>query len=315
MVRELESRFRVVQIHQTFAAAFSHRRQKPGESPEDYTAKLKKLYSKAHGRRDPDTREEDLLGRFFDGLQDEVRTQVEYVKEPKTINEAMDTVVGYMEASKSITMQTDRRQRSGARMVAPQEDPDEDEDTERLPAKITRLGASKQVNQNKNNSQNEATKSNARADANSVKPCVAELQKLREELASRNNTVLQKLEHLEKTEMMIRQDIRKKDQALQQRLGQLESNQQQQPRRQTSKTQARPGQARNFAPAQPQRNNNGSHSCYHCGQTGHFICDCPMMVMGQFQVSTQSGMPVQGEGCPPAPPHQPHHTSSHCLLN
>ena len=161
LVRELESRFRVVQIHQTFAAAFSHRRQKPGESPEDYTAKLKKLYSKAHGRRDPDTREEDLLGRFFDGLQDEkVLTQVEYVKEPKTINEAVDTVVGYMKASKSITMQTDRRQRSGARMVAPQEDPDEDEDedTERLPAKITRLGASKQVNQNKNNSQNEAIK-------------------------------------------------------------------------------------------------------------------------------------------------------------
>ena len=35
LVRELESRFRVVQTHQTFAAAFSHRNQKPGESPED----------------------------------------------------------------------------------------------------------------------------------------------------------------------------------------------------------------------------------------------------------------------------------------
>ena len=57
-----------------------------------------------------------------------MRTQVEYVKEPKTIDEAVDAVVSYMEASKSITMQTDRRQRSGARMVAPQEDPDEDEE-------------------------------------------------------------------------------------------------------------------------------------------------------------------------------------------
>ena len=164
LVKELESRFRVVQTHRTFAAAFSHRNQKPGESPEDYAAELKKLYSEAHSRRDPDTREEDLLRRFFDGLQDEkVRTQVEYVKEPKTIDEAVDAVVGYMEASKSITMQTDRRQRSGARMVAPQEDPDEDEeeDPKRLPARITRLGASKQVNQNKNNSQNVASKSNA----------------------------------------------------------------------------------------------------------------------------------------------------------
>ena len=81
LVKELESRFRVVQTHRTFAAAFSHRNQKPGESPEEYAAELKKLYSMAHARRDPDTREEDLLRRFFDGLQDEkVRTQVEYVK-------------------------------------------------------------------------------------------------------------------------------------------------------------------------------------------------------------------------------------------
>ena len=61
LVRGLESRFQVVQTHRTFAATFSHRNQKPGESPEEYAAELKKLYGKAHTRHDPDTREEELL--------------------------------------------------------------------------------------------------------------------------------------------------------------------------------------------------------------------------------------------------------------
>ena len=133
-----------MQTHRTFAAAFSHRGQKPGE----YAAELKKLYSKAHARRDPETTEEDLLRRFFDGLlDDKVRTQVEYVKEPKSIDEAVD---GFMEANKSINSQTgDRRQWSArsTRMVAPQ-DEDEDEDSKHLSARVTHQSASKQVHQN-----------------------------------------------------------------------------------------------------------------------------------------------------------------------
>ena len=46
-------------------------------------AELKRIYDKAHPRRDHHTREEYLLRRFMDGLNDEkTLTQVEYVKGP-----------------------------------------------------------------------------------------------------------------------------------------------------------------------------------------------------------------------------------------
>ena len=52
----------------------------------------------AHSNRDENTRQEDLLWRFFDGLYDQkARFQVEYVKEPRDIDEAVYQVIDFQE--------------------------------------------------------------------------------------------------------------------------------------------------------------------------------------------------------------------------
>ena len=56
------------------------------------------MYDKAHSNRDENTRQEDLLWRFFDGLYNQkARFQVEYVKEPRDIDEAVYQVVDFQE--------------------------------------------------------------------------------------------------------------------------------------------------------------------------------------------------------------------------
>lgn len=102
LVRELKNRFRKVESSRTlYMAQFSNRNQRPGESIEDYAAELKRLYDKAHANRDPDTRCEDLLRCFLDGILDEgAHFQVEYIKEPEEIDEAVYEVVNFLETRK-----------------------------------------------------------------------------------------------------------------------------------------------------------------------------------------------------------------------
>ena len=98
LIFELNSRFSVVETKKTYAAQFSKRNQKVGETTEEYAAELKRLYDRAYAHRDSGTRQEDLLRRFLDGLYDDkARFQVEYVKEPKTIDEAVFFVVDFEE--------------------------------------------------------------------------------------------------------------------------------------------------------------------------------------------------------------------------
>ena len=153
LVRELESRFRKVETHKTFAVALSNRNQKSGETVEEYAGELKKLYSKAHPHCDGRTRQDDLLRRFFDGLIDEkTQVQVEYVKDPKNIDEAVEAVVAYMEACKPASSGLDRRQRPSrsVQMVAPAPDEDTEEGPEEHvpshPTGITRQGAQRASN-------------------------------------------------------------------------------------------------------------------------------------------------------------------------
>ena len=98
LIRELNSRYRAIETPRSYAVQFSRRIQKNTESTEEYASELKMLYNKAHGYRDRRTREEDLVRRFMDGLRDEeVRFNVEYHKEPQTIDEAVYHVVNYLQ--------------------------------------------------------------------------------------------------------------------------------------------------------------------------------------------------------------------------
>ena len=90
LIQKLYSRFRVVETQKTFAAKFSQRVQRPDETVEEYAAELKRLYSKAYKTRDSNTRQEDLVRRFLDGLKDsEARFETEFHKEPDDVDEAV----------------------------------------------------------------------------------------------------------------------------------------------------------------------------------------------------------------------------------
>ena len=98
LIRELNSRFRVVETKKTYAARFSQRTQKPGETAEEFAAELKRLYAKAYEFRDEHTRQEDLVRRFLDGLRDsEARFEIEYNKEPDDIDEAVYHAVNFIQ--------------------------------------------------------------------------------------------------------------------------------------------------------------------------------------------------------------------------
>jgi len=87
---QIGMRFRVVQAPRVYAAKYSHRDQQPHESLEAYAAELKSLYHKAFLNRSQQTRQEDLLQHFLDGLlNQEARASVEFHKEPVTIDEAV----------------------------------------------------------------------------------------------------------------------------------------------------------------------------------------------------------------------------------
>ena len=101
LIAELDARFRKVETAKTYGVRFSNRDQKAGESVEEYAAELKRLYDKAHPRRPVQTRSEDLLRRFLDGLSDEqARFQVEFVKEPADVDAAVQEVVMFQETRK-----------------------------------------------------------------------------------------------------------------------------------------------------------------------------------------------------------------------
>ncbi|MEW8548674.1 MAG: hypothetical protein AB2693_34670, partial [Candidatus Thiodiazotropha sp.] len=131
LCKELKNRFRVVETSKTFGVQFSRRNQKNGETVEEYAAELKKLYDKAHARRDKETRREDLLRRFLDGLVDEkARFHVEFVKEPNNIDEAVFQVVSFQETRQTAGKVYDTSK--SVRNASTNNDSDNDSDDRRV---------------------------------------------------------------------------------------------------------------------------------------------------------------------------------------
>ena len=95
---ELNNRFKVIETTKSFKTQFSRRQQKHGEKVEDFALELKRLYDKAYPGRDENTRIEELLRKFLDGVSDEkARFHVEYIKEPNNIDEAVRQMVHFQE--------------------------------------------------------------------------------------------------------------------------------------------------------------------------------------------------------------------------
>ena len=146
LIKELNSRFRVVETKRTFAARFSQSTQRQGETAEEFAAELKRLYAKAYSFRSEATRQEDLVRRFLDGLRDsDARFEVEYNKEPVNIDEAVFHVVNFVQTRRrgSSEEYSDRKFKKYTRRTNLESDGSSDEDAQekgndrvyRLPAK------------------------------------------------------------------------------------------------------------------------------------------------------------------------------------
>ena len=142
LIKELNSRFRVVEARKTYAAKFSQRAQKPGETAEEFAAELKRLYVTAYEFREQ-TRQEDLVRRFFDGLRDsEARFEIEYNKEPDDIDEAVYHAVNFIQTKHRSSADdfTDRKAKKYARRTSIEDDSfNEDEENYTTDEEETRV--------------------------------------------------------------------------------------------------------------------------------------------------------------------------------
>lgn len=138
LIKELELRFKKIETCKSFGVKFSRRNQKAGETFEDYGAELKRLYDKAHPGRDNLTRQEDLLRKFLDGLHDDrVRAQVEYVKDPSDIDQAIVDAINFVETKQYRSDASDDR-RSRVRITRGNDTSDDEDDTGRAARVSTR---------------------------------------------------------------------------------------------------------------------------------------------------------------------------------
>ena len=253
---ELNNRFRVVETSKAFWLQFSHRNQKYGESVEEYAADLKKLYDKAHVRRDRETRKEDLLRRFLDGLvDDKARFHVEFIKEPSDIDEAVYQVVCFQQTKQNnrCTDYTNSRSIKDNNNGSDSEGPS-----------VARAAPGK----NKNRKIQNIVKSGS-TDENSHK--------------NKETLDLEKLREIIRTELqsMAAKPVQPINQCSQ-KANQFHSNQNE--NQQAFYRQPNTGNCHH-----PLYNNRGKRGCYLCGDLSHYKANCP-----QNKYKTRDTQPKDG---------------------
>ena len=108
LIKCLKRCFCKVESTKTYAAIFWKCDQKVSETEKTYVAELKWVYGKAYPQQDSASRDEDCLHRFLNGLIDQkVHQQVEFVKDPANIDEALVEIVKYHESQQSSQLQQD----------------------------------------------------------------------------------------------------------------------------------------------------------------------------------------------------------------
>jgi hypothetical protein len=194
LTRELKNRFRKVETVRTYGSQFSRRVQQPNESVEEFAGELKRLYDKGYPRRDTQTRREDLLRRFFDGLRDEEASiQVEYVKEPVDIDEAVYEAVNYLEIHRKQDKRDEDSRKSSRRPRVARAGASEEEDcVARVPTKPTKLTGSK------SNSGSEKAQTSSDSAYPPANECLTELKKIHEDMNAKYQQIGSRLEQLEK---------------------------------------------------------------------------------------------------------------------
>lgn len=101
LVKELNSRSRIIETQNTFAAKFSQRVQKHDETVEEHAAGLERLYSKAYTSRDSKTRQEGLVRRFSVTFEDgQARFEIEFHKEPEDNNKVFYQSVNFLQTKR-----------------------------------------------------------------------------------------------------------------------------------------------------------------------------------------------------------------------